>query len=141
MTQQERLSYLTRIFGAESLQEINILMAQGSDKLREYTKTLENADGAARQMADTMADNLSGSWEQFTGAIESVGIQLGAIMGAVIRPALDSMTEGIRNLGEWFNSLSPNMQAFLLSLGASIGIIVTFTAALGAILFVVTPIL
>lgn len=74
MTDQEKLAYTARIFGNEALQEATILLHTGAAGFDEFTKKIKESDGAGRKMADTMMNNLAGSWEQFTGTLENMAI-------------------------------------------------------------------
>jgi len=63
------------------------LLAAGGDKIRNLTKELQNAEGAAKQMSDTMRRGLGGAQEEFFGSLETLGIAI----GKVLAPALEQL--------------------------------------------------
>ena len=63
------------------------LIAAGGDKIRDLTKELQNADGAAKQMSDTMRRGLGGAQEEFFGSLETLGIAV----GRVLAPAMEQL--------------------------------------------------
>ena len=117
MTDKDKQAALIRMFGAESMQEINILLATGADQFGKVSDQLLHADGSARKMADTMMNNFAGSWQQFTGAIENVAIQIGAVMAGYLRPAIDFMTNAILTMRQEWDGLSPTMKATVITIG------------------------
>ena len=74
LTDEQKNAALATIFGQEALSGMLALIDAGPDQIAELTKSLENCDGAAEAMADTMLNNLKGSVESLMGAIETLGI-------------------------------------------------------------------
>ncbi len=74
LTDEERNAALATLFGQEALSGMLALIEAGPEELAALTESLENCDGAAEAMADTMLNNLKGSVESLTGAIETLGI-------------------------------------------------------------------
>ena len=101
------------------------LMSQGSEGLAEFTEQLENADGAAARMAETMTDNLYGRIQEMKSAFEEVALTI----YDNIQPALEWLVEQIKGLADWFNNLSPSMQNTII-------VIAGIAAAIGPLLIV-----
>src|SRR5699024_4208715 len=56
-TKQQKAAALATLFGSESTAGWTVLLDKGADALGDYTTELENSEGAAKDMADTMQDN------------------------------------------------------------------------------------
>lgn len=79
------------IFGREAASGALVLV-EGASRMREFSRELRDADGAASDMAGTMRDNLRGDFNSVKSAVEGLIIALGdagltAIMRAVVQGA------------------------------------------------------
>ena len=83
LTQEERNRHLVTLYGQNSLSGMLALLDAGPEKLDKMTNALINSDGAAREMAETMQDNLASKIEQMGGAFESAAI----IIQQILEPA------------------------------------------------------
>lgn len=93
MSDEQRAVTLSTIFGQQAMSGWTALLDAGSDSLSSYTADLENAEGAAADMAATMNDNLKGDLTLTKSALEGIGI---AIYESVVNPLRKSI--------QWFNS-------------------------------------
>lgn len=76
LTMEQKASALSTLFGAEAYKHWAVLIDKGGDALGKNTEMLKNADGAAKQMADTMNNNLSGAWKGFESKLETLAITI-----------------------------------------------------------------
>ena len=76
MTEEERNATNATIFTSAGLKAYNTMVSQGTDKLREFSKELENSTGAAQAMAETKLDNLQGDITILKSATEGFGIAM-----------------------------------------------------------------
>lgn len=76
MTEEERNATNAAIFTSAGLKAYNTIVSQGTDKLREFSKELENSTGAAQAMAETKLDNLQGDITILKSATEGFGIAM-----------------------------------------------------------------
>lgn len=125
MTAEQKSAALSTLFGAEAYKHWAVLLDEGSETLSENTQMLIEADGAAKQMADTMSDNFIGALNQMKSALSESAI----IIFKNIQPALESLVERVKSAAEWFNNLSPRMQNMIILAGG-------FAAAIGPLLVV-----
>ena len=102
LTDEQEQNALTTLFGTESLSGMVALINRGSEELSDMTKSFENCDGAAQNMADTMLDNTKGAFESLSGSLESAGI---AIQQA-LAPSIKELSGWIQDLVDDFNDLS-----------------------------------
>lgn len=95
------------------------LIAAGPEELESLTKSLEDSDGAAKDMATTMQDNTKGAWDEFTSALEGAGIAI----GKVVLPALTNLLNGVTDVISGFNSLDEGTQKIIITAGLVVGAI------------------
>lgn len=113
------------LFGLEAGPGMQAILAQGVDALAEMTAALENAGGTAEHIAKVQMDNLTGSWDELTSALEGLAISMGELLIPVIRNLVVAITEWI----SWLDSLDPSMKQTILQVGAIV-------AAIGPLLLI-----
>lgn len=100
MDDKTRAAALSTLFGAESVAGWTALIETGSDELSDYTNELENADGAASDIASTMQDNAKGSMVEFRSALEGAGIAIAEHLIPAFTDIVEKGTEVVRKFGE-----------------------------------------
>lgn len=120
LTMQQRSAALTTLFGAEAYKHWAILLESGSGTLAQYTKELENSDGTAKKMADTMMDNLAGSLNQLKAAFEGLAIQFSDLIKGDLRAFADWITKMVAKFGELSDGTKKTILV-VASLAAAIG--------------------
>lgn len=98
LTEKQRNHALVTLFGQESLSGMLALMSRGSDELIDLTKSFENVDGAAANMAEVMMDNTSGSIEEMMGSLETLAIKVQQVLAPVVVKVANWLTELINKL-------------------------------------------
>ena len=137
MDAQAQAAALSTIFGSESTAGWSTLLDEGSSTLREYTKELENSEGAAKNMADTMQDNAKGSMIEFKSALEGAGIELAQHMLPRVTDLVDKATELARSFGDLDDDTQQtiiNMGLLAAAIGPAAIVAGNLTTALGGIL-------
>ncbi|MCM3800039.1 phage tail tape measure protein [Caldibacillus thermoamylovorans] len=76
-TETQKAATLASLVGTEAVSGMLSLMSAGPTEIDKMTKALENSGGASKKAADIMKNNLKGAYEEFKGALETVGIKLG----------------------------------------------------------------
>lgn len=125
LTQEERNRHIVTLYGQNSLSGMLALLDAGPEKLDKMTNALVNSDGAAKEMAETMQDNLASKIEQMGGAFESVAI----IVQQILEPALAKIVGAITKVLEAFVNMSPIGQKMVV-------IFAGMVAALGPLLLI-----
>lgn len=113
LTQEQKASALSTLFGMEAYKSWSVLLDAGSEKVDKNARALENADGKAKQMADTMANNLKGKTDSLKSSLEAVAISIYEQFAPAIGSIVDKATEAVR----WFNSLSDGTKKTLVTIG------------------------
>lgn len=132
MSDEQRDAALAAVFGQEALKGFNSIAESGVGSVGKLADELYNSEGAAKEMADIMQDNLSGALKQLNSAFEEAQISIG---NALI-PAIKWLTDTITDLLTWFNNLSDStkqkiaifaaLSSVLLVAGGSLALIVGF---------------
>ena len=113
MTDAEKAAALQKTFTAYSIKGINMLLSAGSEELANFTEELYNSEGAGKEMADTMQNNLQGKITAFKSALEGAGIAI----GENLLPSLTRITEKITGVVQWFGKLDPGIQSSIVNFG------------------------
>lgn len=121
----QKASFASAIGGQEAMSGLLAIVGASDADFEKLTSAIDNSDGAAQRMAETMQDNLAGSVEQLGGAIESAGI----VIGDKLSPYIRQLADWIAELVDKFNNLSPEMQDFIIKAGL-------IAAAVGPILLI-----
>ena len=88
------------IFGRRGVSALTALTSK-TPRLRELNEELANSAGRAKEMADTMTDNLSGAFTEFLSAVEGASIRLGEQSGlaGAAKSATKALTEFFQTIG------------------------------------------
>lgn len=84
MTDEQRMSTLSTIFDARQLKSAEALLANYGDRWNELSGYIDNSDGAMKNMAKTMADNLKGDFDALKSSMEALGIEI--YQGSLVAP-------------------------------------------------------
>nr|WP_280953273.1 phage tail tape measure protein [Virgibacillus natechei] len=143
MSSQAETAALSTIFGSESTAGWSALLAEGSDELEDYTGELENSEGAASDMADTMQDNAQGSIEEFQSAVEGLKIEFGEELLPVFGNAVDGLTDLVRGFTEMDDATTTTIAQTALMAAGVLGVVTavaSLTAGIGALMAFAGPV-
>src|SRR5699024_5256952 len=87
----------------QDLAGVNALLSGTGDEMNNLYKELENADGAAQQMSDTMESGLAGSVRSLKSAYEGLQIVIGEQFAEMAQGAVGDVTELVRDITEILN--------------------------------------
>lgn len=130
MTDEQKQQAIATLFGQEAMSGMLALVNGSPEQFSKLVKSLENSDGAAQDMADTMNSGLAGAVESLKGALESAGIAI----GTALTPFIQDLAEWITKLVDKFNSLSTEQQEQVAKWGA-------IASAVGPVLWVLGSII
>jgi TP901 family phage tail tape measure protein len=123
LTQEQRLSYNTIIFGQDAIRASNILFEAGGQGVRDWTEAVSQS-GYAAELAAQKNDNLAGDLEQLKGAIETALIEGGSKATDALRGVAQGITSVITGATEMPSALQVGF------LGAT-GLLGVGTSAIG----------
>lgn len=120
LTEEQKAQAASILFGQEAMSGMLAIINSSDKDFDTLTEKINNADGAAEKMAETMMDNTAGAIEQMRGSLETLGITFGDILA----PMISSVAQSIQAFADWLNGLDPIFQniivgglAFLAILG------------------------
>lgn len=126
MSEAEQTQAATAIFGKEAMSGMLAIINASDADYEKLIKNIDNCDGAAENMAETMQDNLSGQLTTLQSALQELAIAFGEILMPYIRKAV----EVIQGFVEKLNGMSEGQKKVV----ATIALIV---AAIGPLLITI----
>ena len=147
----ERGAILDTIFGKRAIVGVQILMQEGTQAIKNYTKELEGATGASSTMASVMRDTLQGRLNSLNSAIEGVKISIFTLSNDALNNAVDKMTLWVRanekviasGIGEFLVKLINNFENivdWLKKIGIALAVFITFTTVLKTLVLTMTAV-
>lgn len=122
MSQGEQTQVLNEIFNKVDLKSVNALLANSGDRFDELSGYIDDCNGAAANMAETMNDNLKGKLTVIGSSLEGLGIQIYERLEEPLKTAADT---AIDSLGSIANSLSEGeLGNSVTELGEAFGIMI-----------------
>lgn len=98
LTPQDRQAALSEIFNRVDLKSVNALLGTSAERFDELSGYIENCEGAASDMADTMSSNLAGDITIMQSALEGLGVSIYEKFSEPMRTAVQGITETIGEL-------------------------------------------
>lgn len=137
MSKEQKLATLATIFGTNAASAWVAVIDQGPDALDNLTKELENSDGAAATMAETMQNNARGAMTRLQSATESVAISIGSTM----LPTFAELGDSLANEAAYVSKVAsehPELTEAIIKTSVAVAGMVIAYKAVKAIYFSVT---
>lgn len=116
---EEKLAALKAIFGQEAATGWLAVLEAGPDTFDALVDKMENCDGAAQEMADTMNDNARGAMIRLQSAAESVAISVGGVFLPMLANLLDGVANVAGGMSKWA-AAHPMVTQGIIGLGAAL---------------------
>lgn len=130
LTEEQKAQYAAMLAGQEGMSGLLAIVNASDEDFQKLTDEINNANGAAEDMASVMMDNTAGAVEQLKGALESAGI----LIGEKLTPYIRKLAEWITGLVEKFNNLSAEQQDQIVKFGLIL-------AAIGPVLLILAKVI
>ena len=91
LSDEQKATRLTTIFGADAIRGANVLIAQGTEGMQQYIEAVDQAGFANKQAAE-LTDNLAGDIEKLGGSIDSMVLDSGNSLNSFLRGAVQGLT-------------------------------------------------
>lgn len=143
---------LGQIFSSDGRRSMQLLLASGSQGLRDLRTGLQSAGGSAEEMARMMRDSAAGDMQSMSSAIEALKLEIWSLIRGPVRQIVTAITEwvranqdviasGLQAAIEWLIENMPTIVAWarrigivLAVVGAVIGAVVAFAVTSLALL-------
>lgn len=139
MTGPERAEAMRKLFNIRGARAANLLLKEGVDGWAEMADNVDRA-GAAAEMAGARMSGVTGALEQLRGSVETAGLAL----GEALAPVIIEVAGWLRKLADWFSSLSPTTQQWIVKIGLLVAVVgpllIFFGMMVGAIAAIGTAI-
>lgn len=136
MTEAQQSSAAKAIAGQEAMAGFLAIINASEDDFNKMTGAVDNSNGAAHDMAQTMNKNTKGALKALKSALEDVAITIGNVFLESLSSATKAFTEFVRKFGE-FAKAHPKIIAGIMATVAAVG---GLLVALGGIGFIVSGI-
>ncbi|MBZ4223075.1 phage tail tape measure protein [Bacillus wiedmannii] len=111
LSQSQQIAAAKAIFGEEAYAGWIQVIKGGKPAFDDMVNTLETAEGSAKVMAETMANNLSGAVDGVKSQLENLGL----VVFSHLEPALVAMTNGtngaVKALTDWLDPSGRSVEA------------------------------
>ena len=97
MGDAEKAAALTDIFGKRTVTGVTLLLAEGTEGLKRYSKELQNAGGTAANVAAAMRGSLANRIEVLKSALTELGFKFVDAFAAKGGKAIENLTATITN--------------------------------------------
>lgn len=116
--QEEKLATLKMIFGTEAATGWLAVLDAGPETFNDLVNQMENCDGEAQKMAETMMNNAKGAFIQLKSAMEGLGISVGNVFLPALTTAMKGMSSMAAAASGWVKA-HEGIVAGLGSIGAA----------------------
>lgn len=113
LTEEEKTNTAKTLVGKNAMSGFLALMNAGESDINKLRTALENCDGAADRMADTMQDNLQGKLTLFNSACEGLGIALYNYFSGPLQGAVELATGFISGLTNLIAPQKTELETFI----------------------------
>lgn len=114
MTEEQKNTTLAMIFGQDAIRSANVLLREGEDGIRSWTRAVDD-QGYAADTAATRLDNLKGDIEALGGAVDTAFITMGEAADGPLRFFVQTLTDAV----DVFNAFPPGVQQAVFWIGAA----------------------
>lgn len=126
LSDEERTAALNTLFGADASRAATVMMKEGEKGIQGYIKATKNQK-TVQDMANTAMGGAKGAWEELTGTVETLAIQV----GTAALPAFTAAAKGAADMVDGIAGSGPKvMAAFGWAKGFVDGFLTPFKPAL-----------
>ena len=126
LSESEKAAAAESLVGKNAMSGFLALMNAGEGDINKLSGAIDNCDGAAQNMADTMNDNLEGQLTILKSALEELALSFGQLL----IPALREVVQWLQGFIGFLNSLPEGVKKTIM-------VIALVAAALGPVLIIV----
>lgn len=126
LSESEKAAAAESLVGKNVMSGFLALMNAGEGDINKLSGAIDNCDGAAQNMADTMNDNLEGQLTILKSALEELAISFGQLL----IPALREVVQWLQGFIGFLNSLPEGVKKTIM-------VIALVAAALGPVLIII----
>ena len=126
LSESERAQAAEALVGKNAMSGFLALMNAAPEDIQKLSNAIDNCDGTAAQMAETMQDNLAGQLTILKSQLEELAISF----GEMLMPAIRAIVSKIQAFVDKLNGMSESQRKAILTIGLIV-------AALGPLLVII----
>ena len=126
MSESERAANAEALVGKNAMSGFLAVMNAAPGDIEKLNSAINNCDGTAERMAETMQDNLAGQLTILKSQLEELAISIGEIL----MPSIRQIVGWIQGLVDWLNGLDEGTKKVIVT-------VALVAAALGLVLIVI----
>lgn len=121
MNDEQKANIANTIAGTASQKGLLAILNASEEDYNKLADAINNADGAASRMSDTMLDNLNGSLTLLQSAVDGAKIRLGERIAPYVREVADWLTEMMPGVNDAIDSMMDAVDVKIDALKERIG--------------------
>lgn len=126
LSESEKAAAAESLVGKNAMSGFLALMNAGEGDINKLSSAIENCDGCAAGMAETMNDNLAGQLQILKSQLEELAISFGDLL----MPAIRTIVGWIQKFVDWLNSIDEGTRKVIVTVALA-------AAAIGPVLIIV----
>lgn len=126
LSESEKAAAAESLVGKNAMSGFLALMNAGEADINKLSSAIDNCDGSAASMAETMNDNLAGQLQILKSQLEELAISFGDLL----MPAIRTIVGWIQKFVDWLNSMDEGTRKVIVT-------IALVAAAIGPVLIIV----
>ena len=130
LSEDQKANAAATIFGKEAMSGMLAVLNASESDFNKLTKAIDNSEGVAQDMADTMQNNLQGKLINLKSALEELAIKI----FDALEPALTWLIGAFQELIDWLNGLGKGTQTAIVAIAALAAAIGPLMVVLGTLL-------
>lgn len=130
LSESERAQAAEALVGKNAMSGFLALMNAAPEDIEKLSTAIENCDGTAAQMAETMQDNLAGQLTILKSQLEELAISL----GEMLMPAIRAIVSKIQAFVDKLNGMSESQRKAVLTIGLIIAALGPLLVILGTVI-------
>lgn len=120
LSDAEKTEVASMLAGQEAISGLLALVNTSDEDFNKLASAINNADGEAQRMADTMLDSSVGAWKIFKSAVQETSL---VIYDSLKKPLKEAIQDGTKSINLLNEELRKNLQPALSSVGESLGVL------------------
>jgi len=127
LSEEEQAQAAATLFGKEAMSGMLAIINASEEDFNKLASSIDSADGAAKEMADTMNNNLSGQITLLKSQMEAIFIQFAEL----IMPYLKEGLEWLSKVLTYISSLDDGTKRMIVKIGLLVAVIGPLMTILG----------
>lgn len=129
MSESEKAANAEALVGKNAMSGFLAVMNAAPADIEKLNSAINNCDGTAEKMAETMQDNLAGQLTILKSQLEELAISIGEIL----MPSIRQIVSWIQGLVDWLNGLDEGMKKIIVTIALVVAAIAPVLIVIGKV--------